>query len=119
MPKPPWCITPFIKEPAWQRRGEGCERDLYQRILPEDTIHGSRKLRVVVIAGALPRILLTISVMPLVLFEIGCSQSQFAQSQTSNSTQSTTSTQPTLSVTIEPQSFGMRPGDSWNFTAVV
>jgi hypothetical protein len=82
-------------------------------------MHGSRNLRTVVIAGALLRALLTISAMPLVLFEIGCSQSQLPHPQTTNSTQSTTSTQPALSVTIEPQSLGIRPGDSWNFIAVV
>ena len=81
-------------------------------------MHGSKNLRTVVIAGALLRALLTISAMPLVLFEIGCSQSQFPQPQTTNSTQST-STQPAVSVSIEPQSVAIRRGDSWNFTAIV
>jgi len=59
------------------------------------------------------RALLNISPVLLVLFELGCSQSQFQPQSTS-----TQPAQPALSVTIEPQSLVMRRGDSWNFTAV-
>lgn len=93
------------------------ERSLPRDVFRRSTMHGSRNLRAVVITGALLRALLTISAMPLAVFEIGCSQSQFPHAETTNSTQSTT--QSALSVTIEPQSLGIRPGDSWNFIAIV
>lgn len=54
---------------------------------------------------------LKMSPLLLVVFEVGCSQSQFQP----QGTPTQPATQSTLSVTIEPQSLGIRPGDSWNF----